>query len=480
MPMLSPFRILEILLCSLLGFLPFALLMIYPFRNRLRFGGGLTAGLTAAASLLHMACDLAAGMGYLSNTGVAVLLNTVVKILLCLALVKGSVGKAAFAALSAAALAIVISALTKFVENLLFPAQAADIYRWSYLLICAVLELLLLIPCGLMLAKQLAPTLLSASDAPWNTACVIPGAVVIVGCCLMFFGVPAWLPAVILLVLTVIGSILTVRMLKQAGVTPVTVELDLESASKPEKHSEPAPQPEKVSDSPKKVKEILLPKPEIKKATPPASKAEPLPAQLEATQYDNLRARIAESERYHEELRRHIDTMSYHLNNQDFEKLQAQFTALQTQFPKNTPVIYCDNTAVSPVLAYFSQQAAYCGTKLVCDVQLPQQAAEINEDLALLVGNLLDNAVDACARQRSSDRRIWITCRTDRHAITLTVENTYEIPIRQDEQGNYLSSKHPGCGTGLQVCRQIVQRRKGDITLSDANNICKVEATLKV
>lgn len=457
--MSSPFRILEILLCSLIGFLPYVLLMIYPFRNRLRFGNGLTAGLTALAAILTMGCDLAAGVGTIGNTGLVILLNLVIKILLCLALVKAPVGKTAFTALSASLLAIGISAVANGVEMFLFSDTAAEIYSWSYLLAYAVLELLVLIPCALALAKCLAPTMLGAADAPWNSACIVPAAVVAIGCILLCFGAAAWLTAIILVVLTVGGCILVMQMLKNAGVEAITVELDLKPAPKPApKAQEPA--------EPRKKKEITLPKHESKKAAVTAPQNEPFSAQLASAQYDSLQARIAESERYHQELRRHIDTMSYHLNNQDYDKLRTQFTALQSQFPKNAPVIYCDNTSVSPVLAYFNQQAAYCGAKMVCDVQLAQQSPAVNEDLALLVGNLLDNAVDACAAQRSSDRRIWITCRMEHHTLHLTVENTFDI--RKDNN------------TSLQVCRQIAEGRKGSLTITDVNSICKTEVTMKL
>lgn len=478
--MSSPFRILEILVCSLTGFLPFILLMIYPFRNHLRFGNVPTACFTALAALIQMSCDLAAGTGYLENQGLVLLLDLAIQILLCLLLVRAPISKTLFAALTSADLAVLIAATGKFLETLFFPAQATEVSRWTYLLLAVVLQLLILTPYALVLAVRFSPTLNHTAESLWKPLCPIPAVVIIAACSMMFFGAPPWLTAAAILLLNVCACLFALQQLRKAGAEIITAEVKRAPRPRKERKTKVSRKAPEAPAAKKEVRESIAPRPKIEKSAAQPPKAEPLPAQLEILQYGSLQERIAESERFHQELRRHVDTMAYHLSNQEYDKLRTHFTTLQEQFPKNAPVIYCENPAANPVLAYFVQLAGYCGAKILCDMQLPQLTPEINSDLALLIGNLLDNAIDACKAQKSSDRRIWISGRVKQRTLFLTVENTYDLPIRKDEQGRYLSAKHPGCGIGLQVCRQIADRYNGSLLISESNYIFKVDLILNL
>lgn len=452
--MSSPFRILEILTCSLAGFLPYMLLMVYPFRDRLRFSSSLTALFTALMAVIRIGCDLAAGLGILSNPALALLISLAAQTLFGLLVIQAPAGKTLFQALTTAELAVLVSAATKALETLLFPAQAAEFCRWSYLLLMLVVEAPVLICYFLYLLRPMEDTLCSDGSSAWKTLWLVPGVAAAAGYCMMLLKLAPWLTAVLMVVLCVGGFGLTLVLYRKAGISAAP-------------RAEKAPKPAVQKPAFQMVREI-----------PVAHRDSAPPSQLQILQYSSLMERVAESERMHQELRRHIDTMAYNLNHKELDKLRTHFTVLQTQFPTESPVSYCENTALNPILVYFVQQAGYCGVNMAVDIKLPRQTPVSNEDLATLLGNLLDNAMDACKNQKSTDRRIRAASTLTAHTLHLTVENTYELPIRKDAKGRYLSTKHPGCGIGLEVCKQIAARYHGAVELSDANGLFKAEITL--
>jgi two-component system CitB family sensor kinase len=94
--------------------------------------------------------------------------------------------------------------------------------------------------------------------------------------------------------------------------------------------------------------------------------------------------------------------------------------------------------------------------------------AEFSGDLVTVVGNLVDNALDAC---RAGDR-LTITVCTEADGVTVDVEDsgpgvTEALADRIFDEG--VSTKDPSArtrGVGLALVRRIARRHSGDVVLS--------------
>lgn len=517
--MTSPFRILEILTCSLVSFLPFVMLLTYPFRNNLRAVGFLTS----LAAVLQLICDLAIGMGIIKDPAAVKLIVLGIHMVLGLVLLRAPFGKKLFALLTTANSAVALPLAAGYLQGLLFPDHAAQPYHFTYLLILIALEALILLPFALLLMRRHVQVS-GGHVAAWGTLWLIPAAVFVIWIYMSLFGLLNLPVDLVMIGLTLFACLITLPFIrKPMGQNAEEKELPLQPAAAAEtdvpaekvtasleeqladlaipetRSAAPAiPAPEAPAEE-KNVPqdnfiEIPAPKPrETKTETPSLSdqKTKKLPflrtskepdfsQQMQAQQYDHLQTRIFQSNQFHRELRRHIDAMAYRLERKQYDKLQNHLTSLQQQLAGEDEASFCENTALNSVLSYFTQMAGYCGVKVTTDVHLPDSAPVAAEDLTVLFGNLLDNALDACKKQPGSDRRIFASAWTDSKAMYLTVENTYDGILQKDRKGNYLSSKGSGCGMGLDVCKAIAERYSGKLEISDSNGIFKVNVTLKL
>ena len=408
----SPFRILAILLHSLAVFLPYVLLMIYPFRNQMRFSGTVTALFAGILAVLQIAADVAVGLGLAGSAILIQLLLAAAHVGFYFLIIRPPYGKVLRNMLIVFCLAAASVAISEGVEYLLFPVLFQEHYRLPGTLFLMIL------------AGRLTPLALSRSASSAE------------------------------------------KKASSAKAAP--------KAAAPTEA--PRPKPAAPVSAPQPAIEVPAepPKGRPQVSAPQAAAADP----LEILQYGSLQERIAESEMVQQELRRHIDTMTYHLSNQEFAKLRAHFTSLQEQFPKGIPTAYCENAALNSVLTYFIRTAGYCGANVAADVRLPKDLPIAGQDLSVLIGNLLDNALDACKAQRSSDRRIYIKGSVNGKALRFVIENTYEGTVQQDSTGAYLSFKHPGRGIGREGAGQIAARYHGALQINYANGIFLAAVTL--
>ena len=91
----------------------------------------------------------------------------------------------------------------------------------------------------------------------------------------------------------------------------------------------------------------------------------------------------------------------------------------------------------------------------------PPKQLSINEaELCSILGNLLENALDACRECTDTAPFIRIRAREEGGHIALAVDNTCcRAPM--EENGRFRSSKHEGFGTGTASVRSIAQRYQG-------------------
>lgn len=498
--MTSPFRILEILTCSLAMFLPFVMLMTYPFRNNLRA----TGFLTSLAAVLQMVYNLALGLGIIKDTPTVPLIMLGIHMLLGLVLIRASAGKKLFTILTTVNSAIALSLAAKYLEGLLFPGQTL-LYHWTYLVPLLALETLILLPFALLLMRRHVQVT-TGHIALWGALWLVP-AVVFAAWIYMSHQGLLNLPVDLLMIgLTFFSWLITLPFIRKPvaaiGEASVPAEPDpiFEAlAAEPEAPAEEVPAPQPVAEEPPAAR-VEMPAPQPVPEDIPAPQEKKLPAQDQATkklpslrtsrepdfgtrmqaqQYDHLMARISQANQFHQELRRHIEAMTYRLERKQYEKLQKHLDSLQQQFASEDQAVFCEHAALDPILAYFCQMGGYSGVKVTTDVNLTGSLPIAASDLTVLFGNLLDNALEACRKQTGSDRRIFTSAWTDARCLYMTVENTYEGTALKDSRSNYISSKQPGCGMGLEVCKAIVSRYRGKLEITDSNGIFKVNITLK-
>lgn len=77
--------------------------------------------------------------------------------------------------------------------------------------------------------------------------------------------------------------------------------------------------------------------------------------------------------------------------------------------------------------------------------QLPEYTGVADPDLAVLFGNLLENALTACMQEASP--RIVVRITADAHTLCAAMDNTFTGAVRRTT-GGFLSTKHAGLGAG--------------------------------
>lgn len=391
------YRMLEVCVYSLTNFLPFLAMALYPFRRRLRFSPAVAAALVAVLTLLQMGLGLCAAFFTPGRASLLSVVSTGLYAVFYFLAVRAYPGKTLFTLLMISNLANLVVIAAKCLEGQLF------------------------LPLLLYVRKVYTPAVeQETSGLAWRYLWLIPATFYLIWYYVIYgntnlTGLEIALRPSSTIVLLFINT-------GAALVYYVVARLVLEQ------------------------KKLV------------ALQQKNYALAMQSLQYENLQERIAEARQAKHDVRHHIALLQDCLRRKDYDAMQAYLDRYQETLPDARQLQFCGNAAVNAVLSYFAQQAAAQQVEFSVKAQLPEYTGVADPDLAVLFGNLLENALTACMQEASP--RIVVRITADAHTLCAAVDNTFTGAVRRTT-GGFLSTKHAGLGLGTASVRSIAEKYHG-------------------
>ena len=141
------------------------------------------------------------------------------------------------------------------------------------------------------------------------------------------------------------------------------------------------------------------------------------------------------------------------LLNMDRDAQARYLRDLQKELDNTAAQTFCQNQAVNGLLQEYAGRCQDNQVELDTNLDLPETIPIDDLTLCIVIGNLLENALDAC-RRFSGPRFIRIRCRWGSNHLELLVENSFDGQVRKIG-GELLSRKQEG-GLGLLSIRRTL------------------------
>lgn len=197
-------------------------------------------------------------------------------------------------------------------------------------------------------------------------------------------------------------------------------------------------------------------------------------------QMELLQSHILKTAQFRHDMRHHLLALEGFLNTQDMEGLKTYIRQSAALFPVESPKVFCGSAAVNSLLCYYMEQAEKDQTNVSAKVSLQETLPIPDAELCMIIGNLLENAVEACRRMKSRERfldmKLLQTCSS---ILTIQVCNSYEGEIRQMKDGSFLSSKREDQkGIGLSSVLSIAEKYNGITRIEHQDQIFKISVII--
>ena len=163
----------------------------------------------------------------------------------------------------------------------------------------------------------------------------------------------------------------------------------------------------------------------------------------------------------------HISIINYYAEQGDWNDLREYLRELNQQLPMLPMVISTENPVFNALINTKMLVATQAGVDLQVEAELPESLPLDDVSLCALLGNLLDNALEA-AKRLPSESKPWI--RVSAHLI----DSTFELHVANSTDGTYhflrnrllTRKEEPNHGIGLSRVQQIVHSHSGKLKLT--------------
>lgn len=189
-------------------------------------------------------------------------------------------------------------------------------------------------------------------------------------------------------------------------------------------------------------------------------------------QYHLMMRAIDETRAARHDLRHHVTALAGLAQQGEMARITAYLEQLQGQMDlASQGAALCENPAVNSVAQHYLGRARELGARIEAALKIPEDVPYEDRELCVLVGNLLENAVEAVAGIPQGQR--FIRCHAVRQGemLSLTVENSFGGELSQKE-GKLVSRKRGNQpGVGLQSVKAIVDKYHGELRLNHENGV---------
>lgn len=160
---------------------------------------------------------------------------------------------------------------------------------------------------------------------------------------------------------------------------------------------------------------------------------------------------------------RHQLAVIRRLNQEGHREELADYLDNLVEDIPNTPTPYCENIAVNAVLSHYASQAQQAGIAIDIGLSVPAQSPLVRDDeLTVIFGNLLENAVEACLRLPQSQPSITLRGEYRYGVLSVVMSNSYD-GFWEQPRGKVRSHKRKGFGVGLTSIEQVAHLHNGQV-----------------
>lgn len=436
--MIPFYRFLEAGLFSMLNLMPFLIMAIYPFRRHLRFSHVATNILIIVMALVQICLGCLAAFSPIGSE-VMSLVSTVIYAGFYFFVIKDHIGRLSFVLLVFSNLGNLVSVCAKCLEGLIFGSIALESYRWSMLICMVIMHVLITTPTALYVRKYFTSSV-PVQTKSWRYLWIIPATFYLTWYYHLYFtGQSALMVALdihhaLFLLIINMGAFVVYH-------TAILLLFEQKKSSQLMQNN------------------YLL--------------------SLRNIQHENLQQRINEARQAKHDVRHHMHLIREYLHSGKLQELEAYLDQYSASLPTTQSILYCQHYETNSLLGYFAQQAQQHGITMDIFVQLPEKIHLPETTLSVLLGNLLENAIDACKDASDKDKTITVRGKANNGFVFFDISNPYSGTLKKSISGEYLSTKQRGHGLGMNSVAHLVRYHNGVFDVDSKDNIFRVSVMLQ-
>ncbi len=178
-------------------------------------------------------------------------------------------------------------------------------------------------------------------------------------------------------------------------------------------------------------------------------------------QLEHLQDYIEETAKSRHDMRHHFLAMKGFEANKDYEGLAGYLSECLSVIDRQEADICTGNTALDAVLGYYRNMAEEAGIEVRIDAEMDGPLIISDTDICIIVGNLMENACEACERMEEGRKYITVNIHQKGNILIIMTENSYRGIVRKQDNVFLSSKAKMRKGIGITSVLDVTKKHQG-------------------
>jgi signal transduction histidine kinase len=196
-----------------------------------------------------------------------------------------------------------------------------------------------------------------------------------------------------------------------------------------------------------------------------------------AHQYEEIKNIYMNMRGWRHDYHNHIQVIKAQMALEKYEEVNTYLDELEQDLNRVDTYVKSGNLMADAILnsKLSITQTRHIGIN--CKAELPQELAISDIDMCVILGNLLDNAIEACEKIEENKRFLRIYMVVNKKQLYISIQNSAREELDFNEK-NYISTKRGNHGLGMKRVKLIVDKYQGFLNLQNEPGIFAAEVSI--
>lgn len=197
--------------------------------------------------------------------------------------------------------------------------------------------------------------------------------------------------------------------------------------------------------------------------------------EMQSSYYEKYASNQEIIRRMNHDIKNHMHTIAYMLKDSDNEEavnyakeLEKEYSMIRTSFS--------ENKILDAVFTLKYSEALKNGIDSEFVSNINGELKISNKDISAILSNLLDNAIEACKRNKTAENRITASVSNKKDNLIIKVTNTFDPAEENKKSKFFFTSKDDkfSHGLGIRIIKAVVSKYKGSMKTTADNGLYTV------
>lgn len=194
-------------------------------------------------------------------------------------------------------------------------------------------------------------------------------------------------------------------------------------------------------------------------------------------QYEEIKNIYLNMRGWRHDYHSHLQTIKAHLALNQLDEVQQYLLDLEKDLSRVDSYVKSGNLMADAILNGKISIAESKNINVICKAELPEEIIITDIDMCVILGNLLDNAIEACLKIEEDKRFIRIYIAMMKNQLYISIQNSAKEELDFNER-NYISTKRGEHGLGMKRVKILIDKYNGYLNLQNEPGIFASEVTV--